>query len=70
MPLTMASPGDGEFTIHKISGRDHTIRRLAEMGFVTGATITVISEVAGNLILGVKGTRVALDKTLAQRIMV
>ena len=32
--------------------------------------VTVISEIAGNLILQVKDSRVALDKTMANRIMI
>ena len=40
------------------------------MGFVVGAEVTVVSELGGNLILNVKESRVALDKTMAMRIMV
>lgn len=32
--------------------------------------VTVVSEIAGNLILQVKDSRVALDKTMANRIMI
>lgn len=32
--------------------------------------VTVVSEVAGNLILQVKDSRIALDHTMASRIMV
>jgi ferrous iron transport protein A len=35
-----------------------------------GCEVTVVSEVSGNLILQVKGSRVALDKTMACRIMI
>ena len=43
---------------------------LAELGFVVGETITVVNEISGNLILQVKEARIALDKTLAMRIIV
>ena len=69
MPLGMASVGDVNI-IKKISGRDEVRQHLAEMGFVVGAEVTVVSELGGNLILNVKESRVALDKTMAMRIMV
>ena len=40
------------------------------MGFVVDSTVTVVNEIAGNLILQVKGSRVALDRQLANRIMI
>ena len=40
------------------------------MGFVVDSDVTVISEVAGNLILQVKDSRIALDKSMANRIMI
>ena len=69
MPLGMASVGDVNI-IKKSSGRDEVRQHLAEMGFVVGAEVTVVSELGGNLILNVKESRVALDKTMAMRIMV
>ena len=69
MPLAMASVGDVNI-IRKITGRDEVRQRLAELGFVVGEPVTVVSELGGNLILNVKESRVALDKTMAMRIMV
>lgn len=69
MPLGMASVGDVNI-IKKISGRDEVRQHLAEMGFVVGAEVTVVSELGGNLILSVKDSRVALDKSMAMRILV
>ena len=68
MPLTMAKQGE-TVTIRKISGKDEVRQHLAEMGFVVDSTVTVVSEIAGNLILQVKDSRVALDRTMANRIM-
>ncbi|MBR2667567.1 MAG: ferrous iron transport protein A [Oscillospiraceae bacterium] len=68
MPLTMSKEGE-TVTIRKITGLDDTRARLAEMGFVTGAAVTVITRAAGNLIVQVKDSRVALDRTMASRIM-
>ena len=69
MPLGMANVGDVNI-IKRITGRDEVRQHLAELGFVVGAEIKVVSDLGGNLILNVKESRVALDKTLAMRIMV
>ena len=69
MPLTMARPGE-TVTIRKITGRDEVRQHLAELGFVVDESVTVISEMAGNLILQVKDSRVAVDRTMANRIMI
>ena len=69
MPLTMAKVGETA-TIRKISGKDDARQHLAELGFVVDSDITVVSEIAGNLIVQVKDSRIALDKTMANRIMV
>ena len=69
MPLTMARPGE-TVTIRKITGKDEIRQHLAELGFVVDSDVTVVSEIAGNLLLQVKDSRVALDKTMANRIMI
>ena len=69
MPLTMAEPGE-TVVIRKITGKDEVRQHLAELGFVVGTNLTVVSKMAGNLILQVKDSRVALDKTMANRILI
>ncbi len=69
MPLTMAPMGE-ERMILKITGRDTVQKHLANLGFVTGGSVTVISELGGNMILKVKEARIALDKAMAGRILV
>ena len=69
MPLTMARPGE-TVTIRKITGRDEVRQHLAGLGFVVNSDVTVVSQLAGNLILQGKDSRVALDKTMANRIMI
>ena len=59
MPLTMAKTGE-TVTIRKITGKDEVRQHLAE----------VVSEIAGNLIVQVKDSRVALDRSMANRIMI
>ena len=69
LPLTMAKPGETA-AIRRISGRDEVRQHLAELGFVVDGEVTVVSELAGNLIVQVKNSRVALDRTMANRIMI
>jgi len=69
MPLTMARTGETN-TIKKITGKDSVRQHLAELGFVAGESVTVVSEIYGNMILNVKGCRVALDSSMANRIIV
>ncbi len=69
MPLSMAKPGE-TVTIRRITGKDEVRRHLAEMGFVVDAVVTVVSELAGSLILQVKDSRVALDQRMAGRILI
>ena len=69
MPLTMAKMGE-TVTIGKITGKDEVRQHLAELGFVVGSDVTVVNGMGGNVIVQVKDSRVALDKTMANRILV
>lgn len=69
MPLTMANPGEC-YTIRKVGGKEETRRFLENLGFVAGGTVTVVSEVNGNMIVNVKESRVAIGKDMANKIMV
>ena len=69
MPLAMANVGDTNI-IRKITGRDEVRQHLAELGFVVGEQVTVVNELGGNVILSIKDSRIALDKSMANRIMI
>ncbi len=69
MPLTMAQPGE-TVVIRKITGKDEVRQHLAELGFVVDTDVTVVNEIAGNLIVQVKDSRIALDRNMAGRIMI
>ncbi len=69
MPLTMAKPKETQI-IRKIGGREETRKFLEGMGFITGGEITVVSKVAGNVIVSVKGSRIAIGKEMADKIIV
>ena len=45
-------------------------QHLAEMGFVVGEQVRVVTEIGGNVILQVKESRVALSKAMANRIQI
>ena len=69
MPLGIAGVGETNI-IRKITGRDEVRQHLAELGFVVGEAVTVVSELGGSLILSVKDSRIALDRGMAMRIIV
>ena len=69
MPLTYAVAGE-ENIIRKIGGTPEVKKHLADLGFVVGGTVTVVNTLGGNLIVNVKDSRVAIDKQMAQKIMV
>lgn len=69
IPLTLADTGE-ENIIRKIGGNPETKKFLENLGFVTGGTVTVISETGGNVIVNVKDSRVAVSKEMACKIMV
>ena len=56
--------------IKAVTGDDAIRHRLGALGFVEGMEVEVVAEVAGNLVVGVLGSRVAVDGGLAQRILV
>lgn len=69
LSLTMASQGE-PMTIKKIGGKQETKKFLETLGFVVGGTVTVVSEINGNMIVNVKDSRVAIGKDMANKIMV
>ncbi len=69
MPLNVAQPGE-ESIIRKIGGSPEVKQHLADLGFVVGGTVTLLSVLGGNVIVNVKGSRVALDADMARRIMI
>ena len=68
LPLPTAQEGE-VVIIKKITGNDATRLHLAEMGFTVGSKITVVTRLGGNMILQIRDSRVALDGSMARRIM-
>lgn len=69
MPLTMAKAGEVNI-IKRVGGREETRKFLESLGFVPGSVVTVVSEISGNMIVSVKDSRVAINKEMANKIMV
>lgn len=69
MPLTLANVGE-ENIIRRIGGSPEVKKHLENLGFVAGGNVTVVTSMAGNVIVNVKEARVAISKEMAQKIMI
>lgn len=69
VPLIMA-PREQMLTIEKVSGNAKIKKHFSDLGFVPGAEIVVLSELAGNLIVNVKQCRIAIGKDMATKVKV
>jgi len=69
MPLTFAEIGE-ENIIKRITGKPDVKAHLETLGFVVGGVVVVINTIAGNLIVNVKESRVAISKEMAQKIFI
>ena len=69
MPIIMGSSGN-EYEIRRIGGNDKIKKHLANLGFVLGEKVTLVSVNAGSVIVNVKNVRVGISDVLARRIMI
>ena len=69
MPLTMAQPGESSL-IKKVGGRPETRKCLESLGFVAGGRVSGSTKTGGNVIVAIKGARVAVDSGMAAKIMI
>ena len=69
MPLSFAAEGEKNI-IQRINGLPEVRQHLADLGFVTGGEVTVITRMGGNVIVNVKEVRVAISQEMAQKIMI
>lgn len=69
MPLTLLKAGESG-VITRIGGKPETRQFLEGLGFVVGATITVVSALEGNVICSIKDARVAISEQMAKKIYV
>ena len=69
MPLKMVNQEETQ-VIRKVGGKEETRKFLEGMGFVAGGEVTVLSKAMGNVIVSIKGSRIAIGKDMANKIMV
>ena len=69
MPLTLANTGE-ENLIRRVGGNGEVKKHLEDLGFVAGATVSVVASLGGNVILKVKESRVAISEEMARKIMI
>ena len=69
MPRTVADAGE-EYVVKRIGGKPEVKQHLENLGFVVGAGVSVINTIAGNVIVKVRESRVAISQGMAQKIMI
>lgn len=69
MPLVLAEKGE-EQIVRKVGGSPETKKHLEDLGFTVGGSVTLLNEMGGNVIIKVKESRIALNREMAQKIMV
>ena len=69
MPISLSKVGECGIIV-RISGDAGTKKYLNDLGFTAGTRVQTVSDVKGNKILSLRGSRVAVDSRLASRIMI
>ena len=69
LPLAMVGANEVARVV-RVRGSSDLRQHLAELGFVEGSEVKVISRAAGDVIVSVKGARLALNRSMASRITV
>lgn len=68
LPLSMVSEG-GVVNVAKVRGTQELRQHLAELGFVQGAEVRVVSRVGGDVVVNVKGATFGLNRDMAMKIV-
>lgn len=70
LPLSMAKAGD-RVMVARIGGNDEAKKHLEDLGFVVGEPVQVVSAPGnGNVIVALKGARLAITSQMANKIQV
>ncbi len=69
MPLSMIGLGKSG-KIQRISGSGDVRRFLSNLGFVEGREVTVLSDLGGDVIVGILDSRIAINRDMARHIYV
>lgn len=69
LPLAMLGE-DETATVVKVKGSSELRKHLSDLGLVEGAQVRVVSRVDGDVIVNVKGARLALNRAMSSHVMV
>ena len=69
MPIALA-PLNTEMKVVRVLLDDKTKKRLESLGILLNSSITVISSVNGGVVVAIKEGRLALDHSIASKILV
>ena len=69
MPIGLA-PVNTEMIVVRVLTDDKTKKHLESLGILVNSSITVISSVNGGVVIAVKDGRLALDRSIASKILV
>lgn len=69
MPITLA-PVNTEIRVVRILTDEKTKKHLEDLGININATIKVLSSVNGGVVVAIKNGRLALDHSIASKILV
>lgn len=58
------------YTIKHVGGNDDVRHFLANLGFVKGAKVMLMSAIGDNVILNIKDSRIAVNADMARHIMI
>ena len=69
MPLSMTGSGKSG-KIQRITGSGEIRRFLSGLGFIEGREVKVLSDIGGDVIVGILDSRVAINRDMARHIYV
>ena len=69
MPLSLVAKGETKI-ISELKGKEEIRKRLLDIGFIKGASVTVIDINPSGLVISIKGCKIAIDRSLANKIIV
>ena len=69
MPIILA-PTNRELKILRVLTDEKTKKHLESLGILVNSSITVISSINGGVVIAVKEGRLALDRSIASKILV
>jgi ferrous iron transport protein A len=67
MPLSLTNPGE-TVLVFRVKGNNEAKQHLADLGFVPGTPVTVVSQNGGDVIVNIKDSHLALTREMATRI--